>query len=128
MARRTSSWTLPLLLAATAAAHTAASADSMRFEAELCASAHRHNTGGGAIVERTCGTASNGFVMGGLDVDGDYIEFELQVDQDFCFQDSMRADAAPGSPWQFRLEIVPASGGDPIHEQIYPEAIGNGIT
>jgi hypothetical protein len=101
-------------------------AGSMRLEGER-EDAQVLNLGGADAVARLCGEASGNLARGGLDLDGEYVEFKLSLDGKYCFRDSLRADGLAGQTWQFRLLVLPAVGEDPIAESPYPAMTGHGI-
>ena len=105
---------------------TSGLAGTRRLEAER-ADAEVLNLGGADAVARLCGDASGNLGRGGLDLDGEYVEFKFSLDGKYCFRDSLRADGLAGQSWQFRLLVRPAAGGDPIEESLYPPVTGHGI-
>ncbi len=82
----------------------AASPQTIRIEAEDYV--HSHNVGGGQIMLGACNHgASGGLAIEGLDWNGDYVEYLLTLQQEFCFVDSLRSAGRVGHVREFVMEF-----------------------
>jgi len=82
-----------------------AAAYTRRIEAETLRDAH--DIGGGAIALVHCTTASNGFSVMGIDMPGEWLEFELLLVENQCLYTAVRSAGLPGTIRDFSVEIVP---------------------
>ncbi len=93
-----------LLLVAALAAAVPADA-TIRLEAESLADAH--NVGGAPIALVSCGTASNGHAIDGIDMPGEWIELNLLLTGPSCLYSAVRSAGLSGVVRNFRVEITP---------------------
>lgn len=115
-----------LLCCATAAVLAPARGESMRIEAEIPFATH-NTPGTGSVVAHTCGSASRGFALGGLDAEGDWAEFRLELAETWCFVDSLRGAGLVSGTWQYRLVVYPDTSDTPVIDESYPAVPGTGI-
>ena len=123
---RSATFLLATLLVAAAA--DGAPASSLRFEAEDAEAMNRfHDLGGIPIIRKACDDASGGVAIEGLDLDGEYLEFDLELFEPWCFTDSLRCAGALDGNWEFRVEFINAEEGQPGARDWVPSVVGRGI-
>ncbi len=100
--------------------------EPIRIEAEIPFATH--NTPGTAdVVARPCGSASFNFALAGLDADGDWAEYKLELTDTWCFVDSLCAAGEVNGTWQYRFAIFPDTSDTPIIDETYPAQPGTGV-
>jgi hypothetical protein len=94
---------LLVILAATSA--PLARAEVIRIEAESMTD--YLDRGGTAIHVTSCSAASGRLAVDGLDRDGEWIQFRLELTHSFCFVDSVRSAGTVGETRTFDITFDP---------------------
>jgi len=76
-------------------------AEDIRLEAENLLDSH--NLGGTPIITKSCSAASGGLAMDGLDLDGEWLEFQLTVQEPLPFLVSVRSAGSTNLVRHFRV-------------------------
>jgi hypothetical protein len=82
-----------------------ARSETVRIEAESMTGFS--DRGGTAIHVTNCSAASQRLAVDGLDREGEWIRFRLDLTHSFCFVDSIRSAGAVGETRTFSIEFAP---------------------
>ncbi len=107
-------------------AATAGTSGTLSLEAEDYVSSV--DAGGALITIVGCSAARGGLAVDGLDVAGDYIEWNLSLAQPFSFRDSLRSAGAIGLVRKYAILFLPAGGGSPVASDTLTTPAGLGVT
>lgn len=104
-------------------------AAAWRFEVEdAVASGRCNNAGGSPFSTVSCGAASGGHALEGLDAAGDWLEFDVNLETEAVLADSVRCASVDQVSWQFLVEFYPEGSLDPAASSQHSKVVGRGIT
>lgn len=107
------------------------SANVIRIEAESYVNAHELGGNGSRIGRVGCSSASEGQAVDGLDVPGEYVEWNFPVAEAGCFVDSLcSAGGAPpnGMVREFTIQVFAQGSTEPLYEDGITTIEGNGVS
>jgi hypothetical protein len=103
-------------------------ASAWRFEAEDAPPDRWTNVGGDPITVVSCGAASGGRALEGLDETGDWVEFDFNLPAGAVLTDSIRCASPDQTSWQFLVEFYAEGSDDPVASNQHAKVTGRGIT
>ena len=84
---------------------SSARSETVRIEAESMID--YSDRGGAGIHVTNCSAASQRLAVDGLDREGEWVRFRLDLSHSFCFVDSIRSAGAVGERRTFSIEFAP---------------------
>ena len=76
----------------------------------------------------SCSAASGGYGVDGIDVDGEYIKWKLELETSFCFVDSLRSAQTDGETRTFAITFEPEALAGTSASDTLTTLPGRGVT